>query len=100
MITNVGKGNYYVTVTDMDGCKGVDSIYVDVYPRLLPKLQDSIKICDNESVWLKPGDFTDYRWFRNNIPLPQHNGHDSIQVSESALFKVQVFNEIGCLYFR
>ncbi|MGE5355184.1 MAG: gliding motility-associated C-terminal domain-containing protein [Deltaproteobacteria bacterium] len=99
VISNVGKGNYYVTVTDSDGCKGVDSIYVDVYPRLLPKLQDSIRICDNESVWLKPGDFTDYRWFRNNVPLPQYNGRDSIQVSETAIFKVQVFNEIGCFTF-
>lgn len=99
VISNVGKGKYHVTVTDADGCTGVDSIYVEVYPRLLPKLQDSVLICDYESVWLKAGDFTDYKWFRNNVPLPQYDGKDSIQVSESALFKVQVFNEIGCFAY-
>lgn len=99
IITNVGKGNYYVTVTDADGCKGIDSIYVDVFPRLLPKLQDSVEICDYESVWLKPGNFFDYKWFKNNVYQPQHDGKDSIQVSESALFKVQVFDELGCFVF-
>ncbi|MBK7096322.1 MAG: gliding motility-associated C-terminal domain-containing protein [Saprospiraceae bacterium] len=99
IITNVGKGDYYVTVTDIDGCKGADSIYVEVFPRLLPKLQDSIEICDYESAWLKPGNFFDYKWFKNNVYQPQHDGKDSIQVSESALFKVQVFDELGCFVF-
>jgi gliding motility-associated-like protein len=96
IISNVGKGKYIVTVTDADGCIGVDSIYVEVYPKLLPKLQDSVNICNNESVWLKPGNFFNFKWYKNNMHLTQYDGVDSIQVSENALFIVQVFNEIGC----
>lgn len=93
---NVVKGNYYVTVTDDDGCQGVDSIYVYAYPRLRPILGDSIELCAGDEARLSPGQFSDYIWYQDGNHLVSFDGIDSILVSDGGLYSVDVFNEIGC----
>ena len=95
-IFNVGKGNYYVTVTDADGCIGIDSIYVFAFPKLYPSLGDSVELCASDQAWLSPGQFTDYIWYQDGSHLTPFDGMDSILVSDGGIYSVDVFNEIGC----
>ena len=96
-INNVGKGNYYVTVTDDDGCQGIDSIYVYAFPRLYPSLGDSVELCAGDEAWLSPGEFTDYIWYKDGNHLAAFDGMDSILISDGGIYSVDVFNEIGCM---
>ncbi len=98
-IFNVGSGKYYVTVTDDEGCQGVDSIYVDAYPRMYPSLQDSIEICADANVTLTPGKFEDYIWSKDGSHLASFDGKESIEVNSAGIYSVVVSNAIGCTAF-
>ncbi len=99
IVSGVGEGNYYVTVTDDEGCQGVDSIYVDAYPRMYPSLQDSVQICADDKAILTPGKFADYIWSKDNVHLASFDGEESIEVTEGGVYSVIVSNAIGCTAF-
>ncbi len=56
---------YYVTGTDVNGCKSVDSTVIEVNPVPLVNLPDSIVVCNGTNFLLDAGAFLDgcnYKW--------------------------------------
>ncbi len=99
IVTGVSQGKYFVTVTDEEGCQGVDSIYVNEYPRMYPSLQDSVEICADDKATLTPGKFADYIWAKDGVHLAGFDGKKSIEVTDGGYYSVIVSNAIGCTAF-
>ncbi|MEY5041975.1 MAG: hypothetical protein RLZZ414_1528, partial [Bacteroidota bacterium] len=56
-------GEYFVEVTDQDGCKGYDTLNVIVHNLPTPKLQNDTAICiDAPAITLNPGNYVEYLW--------------------------------------
>jgi hypothetical protein len=55
-------GKYIVEVTDMNGCRGRDSMQVTQVSLPVPLLQDTVVTCEDRSVLLNPGAFTQNAW--------------------------------------
>jgi len=62
------EGNYSVTITDEEGCNGVDSMYLTVYPAPEVNIPEEVSICedgyDNVAVYEK---FRDIKWSNGSI---------------------------------
>ena len=58
------KGTYTVTVTDLNGCKGIDSAELIVNQNPTVSLGDDIEVCKGKSVTIKtiPNNFASYLW--------------------------------------
>jgi len=94
---NVGKGHYEVTVTDADGCIGVDSIFIKAFPPVTPNLGPTREICADETAILTPGSgFSTYIWYFDGVHNPAWDGQESIEVNEGGEYSVDVTNAIGC----
>jgi gliding motility-associated-like protein len=57
------SGEYFVEVTDQDGCKGYDTLNVIVHNLPTPSLQNDTAICiDAPAITLNPGNYVEYLW--------------------------------------
>jgi gliding motility-associated-like protein len=83
--------NYSVTVTDVNGCTGDDSMVLNVNPSPNPDLGPDQTICgyDTASVTLDAGPGTIYQW---NIT----DTTQIITVVEGGMYAVTVTNHFGC----
>lgn len=89
--TPINNGGFYlVTVTDSNGCKGIDSITVAQLPALNLTISGNQPFCEGKSVALKatPG-FKNYNWSNGSTA-------DSIIVSNAGTFNLIVTSEDGC----
>lgn len=91
------EGWYYVTVTNNNGCEGVDSVFVtetDFTPvNILKKPKN---LCEDSSMVLSvfPAGFDTYQWTFNGNPIP--GSPDTIIITEPGLYKVSVSVNGGC----
>ncbi len=92
------SGNYSVDATDAFGCKAssaVVAITVNNLPTPSINTPSTTEICVGESVTLSTQTFDKYRWKKNNITIAGATSQ-SLTVSGSGSYTVQVFNEFGC----
>jgi hypothetical protein len=85
-------GTYQVTVTDSNGCQGVDSVVVNAFAKPLPVINTdtATTVCEGDSVQLCAGTgFVSYLW---------SNGATTacIQVGQSGTYWVEVTDSNGC----
>lgn len=89
--TPINNGGFYlVTVTDSNGCKGVDSLRVTQLPSLNLTISGNQPFCQGKSAALKatPG-FKTYSW-------SDGSNKDSITISNAGVYNVTVTNDDGC----
>jgi len=85
-------GIYFVTVTDANGCKGVDSITITVNPSPVPVIIASgpTTFCQGDSVILSTTPFVNYSWSGGGATT------EAITVKTSGNYLVTVTNAFGC----
>ncbi len=84
-------GIWRVTVTDSAGCRGVDSIFVNVVPAPRPVIGGAGKLCFGDSTTLDPGGiFLRYLWSTGDTTR-------TIRVTGSANYSVTVWDSTGCI---
>jgi PKD repeat protein len=83
------SGTYFVTVTDANGASATDSIEVIVYA--LPEINLGVDISAENNTVLDAGNsFFEYLWSTGETT-------QTINVTETGEYWVQVFNENGCM---
>ncbi len=91
------EGKYYLRVKNSSNCYGLDSIYVDIANELIPKLPNSVKICEGDSIDLDAGaGFDGYSWYVNDVLQNQYNDKQSIKTGNGGTYTVAVFDKWGC----
>lgn len=92
-----GNGNYYLTITDADGCMAIDSTSIfDCCPNGL-EIQLSNNSCQ-EPIYATTTGGTDpytYSWMDLNGPIT--NSTDSLEISEAGTYTVVVVDASGCM---
>jgi len=84
------EGNYWVTVTDMFGCSGTDTIYVELFEGVDISLGEDTTICQGESITLDAGfGYVLYEW-------QDGQSGQYYSVSETGIYSVYVEDYFGC----
>lgn len=83
------EGDYAVTITDANNCSSTDSIYLTVHALPTPTLEAEYAFCDEDSVQLNPGAFSDYLW---NSTM----NTDTLNVFAAGAIDVLVTDSNGC----
>jgi gliding motility-associated-like protein len=87
------SGEYWVTFTDNKGCKGHDTIFVDMHPKPIFNLGNDLKICKGESIVLNPHIIANlYEWSTGE-------NTQTIEVNNTGLYNLTVTNEFNCKAF-
>ncbi len=82
-------GNYYVTVTNADGCSGTDFATVTIHPLPVVNMPD-VSVCQGSSATLNAGNpGSAYAWTTGEITR-------SINVSQPGTYGVTVTNSFSC----
>ncbi|GAB4320758.1 MAG: hypothetical protein Kow00127_13030 [Bacteroidales bacterium] len=83
-------GLYWVVVTDIYGCTGSDSVFINLAPSPEPDLGNDTVICYGETLVLDPGgQFSSYLW-QDNSTMPFYT------VSSTGIYSCTVTNLYGC----
>lgn len=83
------EGLYWVKVTDINGCTGIDSNVIKFYPEINFTWPDTIKFCKDNQAILYPGHFIWYQW--------SNGSSDSlIYIDQEGLYWVEVTDNNGC----
>ena len=83
-------GTFTVTVTDGNGCSGIDQVVVDITPDLQPMISGILSICDGVSTTLDAGgSYTDYIW--SNAATTS-----TISTNQVGTYTVTVTDAAGC----
>jgi len=86
----IHSGHYHIVVTDANGCKGFDTVYVELFKPPDISLGNEIAACGN-SVILNAGQgYASYDW--NNGQGASHIFH----ASTSGVYHVEVIDTNGC----
>ena len=81
---------YWVTVTDDNGCMAVDEIYIQSQSAPEFQITGSSSFCPGSQTTLSvTGDFAEYQWSNGSIT-------PSIDVSIGGLYSVTVWDDLGC----
>jgi gliding motility-associated-like protein len=59
---NVGGGTYTVTVTDNNGCTGIDTFVVTENPNPTPNITGDDAVCAGQNSTLSAGNYSSYTW--------------------------------------
>jgi hypothetical protein len=87
----VAAGNYFVSVTDSNGCEGSDTIQIDMNAAPHVNLGTDTIICSNETLLLDAGQgFISYSW-NDSTTLP------TLQVELAGDYFVTVTDSNGCM---
>ena len=90
-INVANAGNYAVTVTDNNGCTGIDDVDVTLAAGLTPTITGNLNICYGATTTLDAGTgFANYTWSPNN------ETNQIIDVSTSGTYSVTVSDASGC----
>ena len=88
--TATDAGDYFVTVTDANGCTGTDVFSLTVNQNLSPQITGDLEVCADETIVLDAGvGFTTYTW------SPTGNGQ-TITPTQSGTYSVTVTDANGC----
>lgn len=89
--TNIlSSGWAWVEVTDINGCTNRDSLHITTSPFPSPVLPPDTLLCDQDSILLNPGSFSDYLWSDGSTA-------PSLNVATPGLYSVTVSNGSACL---
>lgn len=84
------SGNYYVTVTNANGCQNSDSTSITVYPAPTVDLGNDTSFCTGDSLTLDAGNTgISYLW-QNGDTM------QTLTVKQGGQYHVQVTNSFGC----
>ncbi len=90
-INVTSAGNYTVTVTDNNGCTGIDDVDVTLAAGLTPSITGNLNICYGETTTLDAGSgFANYIWSPNN------ETDQTITASTAGTYSVTVSDASGC----
>lgn len=97
-VTFTKSGKYYLTATDKNGCKTIDSISLKFAP--LPVVEIIVKGPDNfcigdSTILLSKNSHAKYQWIDDKSGKVLSN-NNSISVFESGKFRLFAENEFGC----
>jgi gliding motility-associated-like protein len=86
----IQSGQYWVSVTDINGCTGQDTVNITVHPSPAISLGNDTTICSGSTLLLSPGlQYSSYLW--------QDNSTGQVySVSSSGYYTVTVTNIYGC----
>ena len=88
--TATQAGVYWVDVTDINGCEGSDTVYVDI-AGIVDLGEDSLVLCEGETITLDAGfGFDFYTWSTGEF------GVQTIEVDSGGLYSVSVNYYFGC----
>ncbi len=89
-ITVTQAGTFTVTVTDANGCTGVDQISVAITPELEPTVSGGLSICDGTNTTLTvDGTYVDYIWSNSETT-------SSVSLGMAGTYTVTVTDASGC----
>lgn len=88
-ITVESANTYSVTVTDMNGCTGIDNYMVIISPNPTPIITGDLSICEGESSVLDAGEYLNYEWSTGEFT-------QIITVTSMGNYTVTVTNVNGC----
>ena len=83
-------GDYFVTVTDADGCTGSATFILNGSPAPTPVIDGSDNVCAGQSTFLDAGVYAQYIWG------PNGETGQSIEISQVGTYTVTVTDDIGC----
>jgi gliding motility-associated-like protein len=84
------SGNYGVTVTDKNGCKGQTAMQITVTPSLTPIIKGNLQFCNGDSTNLEIQDnFAQFAW-SNGANVAE------ITVKQAGTYSVTVTDRSGC----
>ncbi|MBL0177427.1 MAG: putative Ig domain-containing protein [Ignavibacteria bacterium] len=89
---------YIVSVSDVNGCLGKDTVLVTVNPlppAALSALDSSFCAGGNVTLSVNPGAGLTYQWRRDGMPIPGANGMN-YAAEESGMYRVVVTNTLSC----
>lgn len=91
------SGNYFVTITDVNGCQSSSSINVTVFPPPITSITNSVAICQGDSAQLTVIGGVSWQWTPaaglNNFSIPNPMASPSI----STQYSVVVTGLGGCM---
>lgn len=82
---------YFVSVFDLFGCIGTDTLLLSFHPSFLLDLGNDTGICAGESIIFNAGNFENYLWNTGDTNL-------AITVNSAGNFSVEVTDTNGCSY--
>jgi hypothetical protein len=83
------QGDYSVTVTDANGCTGVDMVAVQENPNPIPQISGVSSICPGALTSLDAGSFESYTW-------STAESTQAINISAAGIYHVTVTDANGC----
>ncbi len=92
-------GIYTVTVTNLNGCSGTDTIFVFVNPLPIVAAQanGNTSFCQGDSVQLSvPANYVLYQWYRFNFPVVPFVFQPNYQAKTYGYYKCKVTDFNGC----
>ena len=90
-VTTVGI--YSVTVTDIAGCAGADTINVSSNPVPVFSIGNDTSMCSTDSIVLDAGTWTSYIW--NDSSTNQTLTIDSSSIADSCLWTLEMYDSFG-----
>jgi gliding motility-associated-like protein len=83
-------GTFTVTVTDGNGCTGVDQVDVNITPNLQPSITGDLSICVGVPTTLDAGSgYTNYEWSTTEVT-------STISTNQAGTYTVTVTDASGC----
>ena len=95
---------FYVVATDISGCRGYDTVTVNVYPTQHPVINPDTAICYSDSVLLHVnGSYSNYQWYMIDTTTGAHvpvSTNSTLIVHPSGYYIVRVkVPSATCFYF-
>jgi hypothetical protein len=88
-ITVTGGGDYSITVTDENGCTGIDDVFIEENDNLVPEILGETVLCEGTSAVLDAGIFDIHVWSTGE-------SSQTITISTPGAYAVTVSDQNGC----
>lgn len=88
---------YFVQGTDGNGCRAIDSSYIDVYPDPIVSITPSIPcVCQGDTIQLIADGGIAYQWSPNYAILGSNNDTVNVYPLANTYYYVHVTDSLGC----
>jgi len=84
---------YFVTVTDVNGCRATDSVTINVTPLPVANAGNDTSICKGDTIVLHATGGINYQW---NTSVYDTNSYLQVSPFDTTSYSVIVFNTYGC----
>lgn len=90
------SGMYRVTVQTADGCRGADSVYLDVFPNVLVTINNDTTICEGGTAQLSASGGSVYNWSPVTALSNSSIANPSAKPVLTTMYTTHVTNTFGC----